>query len=162
MIVLRAATAVWLGNPDDGPGGAIPAVVCRVPSAAPQPERLPIVTIGRRTQNGIILDDLLASRTKARAILRGEGCRLCRSGCNSSCAADPPRGAPHWHICHGLFPRGGTTRLGVQEPMSSALAPSATSDVLWSHDAAAWILSVLAALAGWLVLGRISISHSHQ
>jgi len=48
-----------------------------------------------------------------------------------------------------------------------ALVPTAPQDVLCSHDAAAWILSVLvlAALAGgwsWLVLGRISSSHSHQ
>ncbi len=57
--------------------------------------------------------------------------------------------------------------MGASTADVRALVPTAPQDVLWSHDAAAWILSVLvlAALAGgwsWLVLGRISSSHSHQ
>src|SRR5665647_3186849 len=57
--------------------------------------------------------------------------------------------------------------MGASTADVRALVPTAPQDVLWSHDAAAWILSVLVltALAGcwsWLVLGRISSSHSHQ
>ena len=57
--------------------------------------------------------------------------------------------------------------MGASTANVRALVPSVTPDVLWSHDAPAWILSALAlvALAGcwsWLILGRISTSHSHQ
>lgn len=73
VIAVPAATSVRLGNPDDGP-----EVLFRLISAeSPVPTRglspRAIVTIGRGTENGIVLDDLLASRAHARAVLHGDG-----------------------------------------------------------------------------------------
>jgi ABC-type multidrug transport system ATPase subunit/pSer/pThr/pTyr-binding forkhead associated (FHA) protein len=73
VIALTAATSVRLGNPDDGPEVLfrLLSVESPVPPRSQHPRA--IVTIGRGTENGIVLDDLLASRVHARAILRGEG-----------------------------------------------------------------------------------------
>jgi ABC-type multidrug transport system ATPase subunit/pSer/pThr/pTyr-binding forkhead associated (FHA) protein len=56
--------------------------------------------------------------------------------------------------------------MGASTANVRTLVPSATPDPLWSHNGPTWILSVLvlAALAGfwsWLVLRRISSSHTH-
>ncbi len=78
----------------------------------------------------------------------------------------PIYGRPLLALLSWIDPSGGYA-MGASTANVRALVPTAPQDVLWSHDAAAWILSVLVltALAGcwsWLVLGRISSSDSHQ
>lgn len=85
-------------------------------------------------------------------------------------------------MCGGLIPISGRAVLvqlswlapsrwgyamGASTANVKALVPSAADDALWTHDAPTWILSALAltALAGawsWLVLRRLSSSHTHQ
>jgi ABC-type multidrug transport system ATPase subunit/pSer/pThr/pTyr-binding forkhead associated (FHA) protein len=73
VIALTAATSVRLGNPDDGPEVRF-RLLSAEPTAPPRSQQpRAILTIGRGTENAIVVDDLLASRAHARAIMRGEG-----------------------------------------------------------------------------------------
>ena len=73
VIAVPAASSVRLGNPDDGPQVLFRLMPAQspVPTGGLSPRA--IVTIGRGTENGIVLDDLLASRAHARAVLHGDG-----------------------------------------------------------------------------------------
>jgi len=73
VIALTEATSVRLGNPDDGPEVRFRLLSAESPVPPPSQHPRAIVTIGRGTESGIVLDDLLASRAHARAILRGDG-----------------------------------------------------------------------------------------
>jgi len=73
VIAVPAATSVRLGNPDDGPEVLFRLISAESPVPTRSQHPRAIVTIGRGTENGIVLDDLLASRAHARAILNGDG-----------------------------------------------------------------------------------------
>jgi ABC-type multidrug transport system ATPase subunit/pSer/pThr/pTyr-binding forkhead associated (FHA) protein len=73
VIALTAATSVRLGNPDDGPEVLFRLLSAEPPAPPRTQQPRAILTIGRGTENAIVLDDLLASRAHARAIVRGEG-----------------------------------------------------------------------------------------
>jgi len=74
VIALTAATSVRLGNPDDGPEVLFRLLSVEPPGATLRSQGPPkILTIGRGSENGIVLDDLLVSRAHARGVLRGEG-----------------------------------------------------------------------------------------
>lgn len=73
VIAVPEATSVRLGNPDDGPEVLFRLISAESPVPTRSQHPRAIVTIGRGTENGIVLDDLLASRAHARAILNGDG-----------------------------------------------------------------------------------------
>jgi pSer/pThr/pTyr-binding forkhead associated (FHA) protein len=73
VIALTTAISVRLGNPDDGPEVLFRLLPAESPVLPGSQKPRAIVTIGRGVENAIVLDDLLASRAHARAILAGEG-----------------------------------------------------------------------------------------
>jgi ABC-type multidrug transport system ATPase subunit/pSer/pThr/pTyr-binding forkhead associated (FHA) protein len=73
LIAVTDATSVRLANPDDGPEVRFRLLAPESLAPAAVQNTGAVLTIGRGLENGIVLDDLLASRVHVRAVAVGDG-----------------------------------------------------------------------------------------